>query len=72
VRPLYYFYLRRILPLLAGAVTGDREAYEYLNQTIGSFPDRAHLAKEISAAGFSDVNATGITFGVVALHEART
>jgi demethylmenaquinone methyltransferase/2-methoxy-6-polyprenyl-1,4-benzoquinol methylase len=69
-RPLYYFYLRRILPTLAGIVTGDREAYEYLNRTIGQFPDRAALSDEIAAAGFSQVAARPMTLGIVALHEA--
>lgn len=69
-RPLYYFYLRRILPRVAGLVTGDREAYVYLNDTIGQFPDRAALAAEIRAAGFSHVTARAMTLGVVALHEA--
>ena len=70
IRPLYYFYLRRILPQVAGLVTGDRAAYVYLNDTIGQFPDRAALAHEITAAGFSAVQPRGMTFGVVALHEA--
>jgi demethylmenaquinone methyltransferase/2-methoxy-6-polyprenyl-1,4-benzoquinol methylase len=69
-RPLYYFYLRRILPWVAGAVTGDREAYIYLNRTIGEFPDRAALGREILTAGFSGVRARAMTFGVVALHQA--
>lgn len=69
-RPFYYFYLRRILPAIAGIVTGDREAYEYLNRTIGQFPDRAALAAEITAAGFSQVAARPMTLGIVALHEA--
>jgi demethylmenaquinone methyltransferase / 2-methoxy-6-polyprenyl-1,4-benzoquinol methylase len=70
-RPLYYFYLRRLLPGIAGLVTGDREAYVYLNKTIGEFPNRAALADEIRAAGFTSVDATPMTFGVVALHEAK-
>ena len=69
VRPCYYFYLRHILPGLAGLVTGDRAAYDYLNNTIGHFPDRETLAAEIRAAGFSHVTARPMTFGVVALHE---
>ncbi len=69
-RPLYFFYLRRMLPLIAGLVTGDRAAYVYLNDTIGQFPDRAALAVEIATAGFSAVQARPLTLGVVALHEA--
>jgi demethylmenaquinone methyltransferase/2-methoxy-6-polyprenyl-1,4-benzoquinol methylase len=70
-RPFYFFYLKRILPNIAGLVTGDREAYVYLNNTIGQFPNRAALAAEISAAGYSSVNARAMTFGIVALHEAK-
>lgn len=70
-RPLYYFYLRRLLPRVAGVVTGDRAAYVYLNDTIAAFPDRPALAREIEAAGFRDVAASAMTFGIVALHEAR-
>lgn len=70
-RPFYFFYLRRILPFVAGAVTGDRAAYVYLNETIEQFPNRAALAAEIQAAGFTAVTASALTFGIVALHEAQ-
>ena len=69
-RPIYYFYLAKILPRLAGLVTGDRAAYYYLNNTIAEFPGRAALADEIRNAGFSTVSAEALTFGIEALHEA--
>ena len=69
-RATYYFYLRRILPGLAQLVTGDRAAYVYLNQTIEQFPDRDTLSAEIRASGFSEVKGSGLSFGIVALHEA--
>ena len=67
-RPLYFFYLKRLLPRIAGMVTGDRAAYNYLNDTISTFPGCSALTEEIRAAGFSEVNAVGFTFGTVALH----
>lgn len=69
-RPFYFFYLRRILPPLAGFVTGDQQAYRYLNETIEHFPGRAALSEEVKAAGFSAVTSKSMTAGVVALHEA--
>jgi demethylmenaquinone methyltransferase/2-methoxy-6-polyprenyl-1,4-benzoquinol methylase len=69
-RPIYYFYLRKILPWVAGAVTGDRAAYVYLNETIEQFPNQAELSAEIRQAGFSQVESHGMTFGIVALHVA--
>ena len=69
-KPVYYFYLRRVLPALAGLITGDRAAYAYLNQTIEQFPNRPALSAEIRSAGFSSVSASPMTAGIVALHEA--
>ena len=68
-RPFYFFYLRKILPLIAGAVTGDRAAYVYLNETIEQFPNAPTLANEIQAAGFTSVSAHAMTFSTVAIHE---
>ncbi len=72
LRPAYYFYLRRVLPTIAGWVTADRAAYVYLNQTIEEFPGMADLSREILAAGFVSVRASRLTGGIVALHEAKT
>jgi len=70
-RGLYYFYLRRVLPRLAGLVTGDRPAYDYLNQSIGGFPSREEISREILAAGFGRVHARPMSLGIVALHEGH-
>ena len=71
VRPLYWFHLRRVIPGLAGMLTGDRGAYEYLGASLGTFPGRAALSEEIRAAGFAAVTARAMTMGIVALHVAR-
>jgi demethylmenaquinone methyltransferase/2-methoxy-6-polyprenyl-1,4-benzoquinol methylase len=70
-RPFYYFYLRHLLPGIAGLVTGDKAAYVYLNETIEQFPDQQSLSAEIKAAGFNCVSSEGLTFGIVALHKAN-
>lgn len=69
-RPAYYVYLRKCLPTLARLATGNRDAYEYLVASIAQFPDKAALATEIRAAGFSTVTVTACTPGIVAIHRA--
>ena len=69
-RPLYYFYLKGILPWLARWLTGDRDAYLYLGTSIAGFPNRVELCKEIEKAGFDRVETKPLTFSIVALHEA--
>ncbi len=70
LRPFYWFYLRRILPPIAGAITRDRAAYQYLNDTIEQFPGAPALADEIRACGFASCTYRRLTGGIVALHEA--
>jgi len=69
-RPIYYFYLRRILPSIATIVTGDRRAYEYLCGSIEQYPDHNAMTQEIVRAGFRSVEVKRMTFGSVALHIA--
>ncbi|HTJ78124.1 MAG TPA: bifunctional demethylmenaquinone methyltransferase/2-methoxy-6-polyprenyl-1,4-benzoquinol methylase UbiE [Rariglobus sp.] len=69
-KPIYYFYLRRILPVFAGLVTGDRAAYDYLNASIERYPDFQAMSDEVTQAGFTWVKVTRMTFGIVALHSA--
>lgn len=70
-RPFYFFYLRHVLPRLAGWVTGDKHAYDYLGDTISAFPDHRALSLELERAGFTEVGAERLTFGTVALHHGR-
>jgi len=70
-RPIYYLYLRRLLPSIASLVTGDRGAYEYLCGSIEQYPAHEAMSGEILGAGFSSVAATRMTFGSVAMHVAH-
>lgn len=71
VRPFYYFYLKTILPNIAGALTGDKDAYEYLSDSIEAFPTKEGVSEELRQAGFSNIQAIPLTFGSVALHIAQ-
>lgn len=70
-RPLYYFYLRRLLPFIAGLVTGDKGAYDYLCGSISEFPTHLGIAAELRTAGFTAISVQRLTFGIVALHGGR-
>jgi demethylmenaquinone methyltransferase/2-methoxy-6-polyprenyl-1,4-benzoquinol methylase len=70
-RPIYYFYLKYILPWVAAIATGDKSAYDYLAGTIENFPTKQALSEQLKLAGFETVEATGLTFSIVAIHEAR-
>ena len=70
-RPLYYFYTKKMLPAIAGKVTGDRAAYDYLNASIEAYPGHLAMSDELRRAGFDEVRVIRMTLGIVALHIGR-
>lgn len=69
--PFHFLHVRCVLPLLAGLLTGDLGAYQYLGTSIAGFPDAAGLEAELMAAGFRKVSHKKMLFGTVALHRAQ-
>jgi demethylmenaquinone methyltransferase/2-methoxy-6-polyprenyl-1,4-benzoquinol methylase len=65
---LYELYSFQVIPRVGAAVTGDREAYSYLVESIRKFPKPKVFARMIEQAGFRRVSFTQMTGGVVALH----
>jgi demethylmenaquinone methyltransferase/2-methoxy-6-polyprenyl-1,4-benzoquinol methylase len=65
---LYELYSVNVIPAIGEAVTGDREAYKYLVESIRKFPKPKAFAQMIEAAGFRRVSFKTMTGGVVALH----
>jgi demethylmenaquinone methyltransferase/2-methoxy-6-polyprenyl-1,4-benzoquinol methylase len=68
VKPLYNFYLNKVLPKIAGLVSGDKEAYEYLASSIAAFYEPEELLQMIDKAGFTSAERKPMTFGVVTLY----
>jgi demethylmenaquinone methyltransferase/2-methoxy-6-polyprenyl-1,4-benzoquinol methylase len=65
---LYELYSFNVIPAIGSTVTGDREAYRYLVESIRKFPKPKAFAQMIEAAGFRRVSFTQMTGGVVAMH----
>jgi len=65
---LYNFYSRRVLPLIGGAISGSRDAYTYLPESVRKFPTAPQLAGSMRTAGFGQVSFEYLTGGIVALH----
>lgn len=66
---LYDFYRRHILPRVGGIVTGEQDAYEYLERSAGRFPcGDEFVAMMRSAADFSSIEYVPLTFGIAYLY----
>jgi demethylmenaquinone methyltransferase / 2-methoxy-6-polyprenyl-1,4-benzoquinol methylase len=70
LQPLYDLYSFHIVPRLGRMVTGDREAYTYLVESIRRFPRQSELCEMIARAGLDQVMFRNLTGGVAALHSA--
>ncbi|MFN4088755.1 MAG: class I SAM-dependent methyltransferase [Alphaproteobacteria bacterium] len=64
----YEGYSFRVLPLLGRLVAGDRDAYQYLVESIRRFPPQEELAARMASAGFERVSWRNMSGGIVALH----
>lgn len=64
----YGFYSRAVLPAVGGVISGSREAYTYLPESVRKFPDAEGLAQQMRDAGFDNVRFERMTAGIVALH----
>ena len=69
VRGFYLFYLRFFVPLLGRLLSGDNHAYRYLDTSIENFHSTDDFCNLMQKAGFSNVNATPLTFGVACLYQ---
>ena len=67
-KPIYNFYLNRVLPKIAGLVSGDKEAYEYLASSIAKFYEPEVLLSMMKDAGFSRQYCRSLTMGIVTLY----
>ena len=65
---IYDLYSQHVIPNIGRAVTGDREAYAYLVESIRKFPKPKAFASMIEAASFRRVSFTSMTGNVVAMH----
>lgn len=70
VRPAYLFYLKQVMPRIAGWITGQRQAYEYLCSSIERFPSGQQMEELMRSCGFQKVTTHRLTFGIASLYQA--
>ncbi|CAM9344553.1 unnamed protein product [Ectocarpus sp. 12 AP-2014] len=64
----YDWYSFNVIPTIGQVVAKDRDAYQYLVESIRMFPGQEELEERMSSAGFKVVSHCNLTAGVVAVH----
>jgi demethylmenaquinone methyltransferase/2-methoxy-6-polyprenyl-1,4-benzoquinol methylase len=67
-KSVYYFYFRRVLPLLGKLIAKRYEQYKWLPESLVNFPDHQQLAAIFTKQGLQQVKAYPLTGGIAALH----
>jgi demethylmenaquinone methyltransferase/2-methoxy-6-polyprenyl-1,4-benzoquinol methylase len=67
----YRLYLRTLLPVVGGALSGDPPAYHYLSDTIDSYHTPGELADLARSGGWSDIRFHGLAMGTVGVLSGR-
>jgi len=65
---VYNLYSTKVLPWIGGMISGSRDAYKYLPESVSKFPTAPELARKMEQAGFQEVEFEYLTGGIVALH----
>ncbi|MBT3358261.1 MAG: bifunctional demethylmenaquinone methyltransferase/2-methoxy-6-polyprenyl-1,4-benzoquinol methylase UbiE [Rhodospirillales bacterium] len=67
---LYDAYSFNVLPALGQLIAGNREAYQYLAESIRKFPTQDRFADMIADAGLGHVTYHNLSGGIAAIHSA--
>ncbi|MEM6466959.1 MAG: bifunctional demethylmenaquinone methyltransferase/2-methoxy-6-polyprenyl-1,4-benzoquinol methylase UbiE [Pseudomonadota bacterium] len=68
MQKLYDLYSFNVIPPMGKAITGDRDSYQYLVESIRRFPPQDRFADMIRTAGFEQVKYRNLSMGIAALH----
>ena len=69
--PLYNFYFNKVLPFLAKMISGEKEAYAYLPDSVQNFPCGERMKNILLGLGFSKVEYKKLSLGIVTIYKAK-
>lgn len=69
IRSAYMFYFRHILPRIGSVISGDSQAYRYLNQTVETFPCGDDFLALMKQVNFDSVICHPQTLGIASIYE---
>ncbi len=67
---LYNLYFHQILPVVGGALSGDRAAYRYLPASVARFPRPPQMLRMLAEAGFAQAGWDGYLLHAAGLYHA--
>ncbi len=69
-KQLYFFYFRKILPFIGRIVSGDSKAYNYLPESVLSFPEKEAFMDLMVGAGLQNTGLKRLSGGIATIYFA--
>lgn len=66
----YDLYFTHLLPFIGNLFSRDKGAYSYLNRSVKNFPYGEAFCRHLRKAGFTQIKATPLTFGISTIYTA--
>ena len=68
LQKLYDTYSFNAIPAMGKLITGDRDSYQYLVESIRKFPDQDTFLNMVKDAGFDNAKYRNLSLGIACLH----
>jgi demethylmenaquinone methyltransferase/2-methoxy-6-polyprenyl-1,4-benzoquinol methylase len=65
---LFFFYLRRVVPLLGGILCRDAAALAYIHESLQAYPAQRGVAEKMRALGCREVRVRNLLGGAMSIH----
>jgi len=65
----YKIYLKFVIPVIGGYISGDRKAYRYLSTSIPGFLESQRVSQLMKEHGYTNVKTTPLTGGIAYIYE---
>lgn len=69
IKQLYHFYFSKFIPWWGKIISKDQSAYQYLFDSVQTFPYGEALRKIMESIGYKDITFEPVTFGIVTLYK---
>lgn len=67
-KQLYYLYLNHWIPFIGQLLTGNKPAYQYLDESIRNYPNQHKVTEIFGKLGFLNPQCYELTFGIASIH----
>jgi demethylmenaquinone methyltransferase/2-methoxy-6-polyprenyl-1,4-benzoquinol methylase len=68
-KSFYHFYMNVVTPGVGKLFSKNKDAYQYLNESVQAFPERNDFIKLMNGAGFKNTLYKPLTMGICCIYE---